>query len=150
MAAAPKASLSRAVLTAGTLTSTVLAVAVRAIDTAENAKHVGSFTMAAVPSPCALPPCARPRAAGSLTLVVEGGGGGGSERQRRRNTGLVWAGEGGKGQGAHSTERGGERCSDNVRLAASRVTFRVGCWYYVGSGGLSPPQTTYLCRGGYR
>lgn len=70
VAAAPKASLSRPALTGGMLTRTVLAVAVRAIDTAEKAKHVGSSTMAAVPSPCALPPCARPRAAGSLTLVV--------------------------------------------------------------------------------
>ena len=70
MAAVPRANLSRAPLTAGMLTRTVLAVAVRAIDTAEKANPVGSFTMAAVPRPCALPPCARPRAAGSLTLLV--------------------------------------------------------------------------------
>lgn len=50
------------------LTRTVLAVAVRAMDTAEKAKAVGSFTIAAVPRPCALPPCARPLAAGSFTL----------------------------------------------------------------------------------
>lgn len=69
-AAAPKASFSRAARTGGMLTSTVLAVAVSAIATAEKAKLVGSFTMAAVPRPCALPPCASPLAAGSCTLVV--------------------------------------------------------------------------------
>lgn len=67
-AAAPRASLSKAVRTEGMLTRTVLAVAVRAMDTAEKAKAVGSFTIAAVPRPCALPPCASPRAAGSFTL----------------------------------------------------------------------------------
>lgn len=53
------------------LTSTVLAVAVSAIATAENANAVGSSTMAAVPSPCALPPWASPLAAGSSTLPQE-------------------------------------------------------------------------------
>lgn len=54
--AVPKATDSKAALTDGMLTSTVLAVAVNAIATAENAKAVGSFTIAAVPSPWALPP----------------------------------------------------------------------------------------------
>lgn len=54
--AVPKATDSNAVLTDGMLTSTVLAVAVSAIATAEKAKAVGSLTMAAVPSPWALPP----------------------------------------------------------------------------------------------
>lgn len=98
MAAAPRANLSRAPLTAGMLTRTVLAVAVRAIDTAEKANPVGSFTMAAVPRPCALPPCARPRAAGSLTLSAvtvvmrcgaHMGGWGGGGRSASNNGGVL-------------------------------------------------------------
>ena len=68
---APRATVNSAFFTAGMLTRTVLTVAVRAIATAENAKAVGSLTIAAVPSPCALLPCANPRAAGSLILVEE-------------------------------------------------------------------------------
>lgn len=136
-AAVPKASLNRAIRTEGMLTSTVLAVAVRAIATAENAKAVGSFTMAAVPRPCALPPCARPRAAGSLTLpraatavavamvVVEavattlaarGSGGGRTVREN-----IVWESTGqarGRGEGDAQEGRGGERKFVKVMLNA--------------------------------
>lgn len=47
----PKAIVNNADRTAGMLTKTVLVVAVNAIATAEKAKAVGSFTIAAVPSP---------------------------------------------------------------------------------------------------
>lgn len=52
----PKAIESNVALTIGMLTRIVLTVAVRAMDTAEKAKAVGSLIIAAVPRPCALPP----------------------------------------------------------------------------------------------
>lgn len=47
----PRARDSKAYLTAGIVTRMVLVVAVRAMAIAEKAKAVGSFTIAAVPSP---------------------------------------------------------------------------------------------------
>mmetsp|Transcript_10174 Transcript_10174/g.31128 ORF Transcript_10174/g.31128 Transcript_10174/m.31128 type:complete len:136 (+) Transcript_10174:438-845(+) len=69
-AAAPRATRMSSDLTNGTQTRLVDIKATRAMATAEKANASGSSVNAAVPSPCALDPVARPLAAGSLMLKV--------------------------------------------------------------------------------